>query len=162
MLWLSCPSIVNEIFIWTTDPLLKRGRPSTKIPTFAYMWYNLLSLVVGGSMGILSRYGVVLWLGRQHWLGFPASTFTVNMVGSLLIGFLWGWLDVPQMPDTLKNFLFVGFLGGFTTFSTFALEVMQRFQSGDLKAALLYVLLSNVLGVLMAFAGLWLGTRLHG
>ncbi len=125
------------------------------------MWYNILSLIVGGSLGVLGRYGVVHWMGNQHWLGFPASTFTVNMVGSLLIGFLWGWLDVPQMPDTLKNFLFVGFLGGFTTFSAFALEMMQRFQAGDIKAALLYVLLSNVLGVLLAFGGLWLGARLH-
>jgi CrcB protein len=126
-----------------------------------HMWYNILSLIVGGSLGILGRYGVLHWMGNQQWLGFPASTFTVNMVGSLLIGFLWGWLDVPQVPETLKNFLFVGFLGGFTTFSSFAIEMMQRIQVGDIKSALLYALLSNVLGVLFAFGGLWLGARLH-
>ncbi|CAN5174477.1 fluoride efflux transporter CrcB [soil metagenome] len=121
------------------------------------MWLNLVSVVLGGSIGVLSRYGAVLWLGRQQWMGMPASTFTVNMVGSLLIGFLWGWLDVPQLNEATKNFLFIGFLGGFTTFSSLTLEVMQRFQSGDIKSALLYVLLSNMLGVLLAFGGMWVG-----
>ena len=126
------------------------------------MWYNLLSLLLGGSLGILGRYGAVLWLGRIQWMGIPASTFTVNMVGSLFIGFLWGWLDVPQLSDAAKNFLFVGFLGGFTTFSSLTLEVVQRFQTGDIKSAVLYVLLTNILGVLLAFLGLWLGGKLHG
>jgi len=125
------------------------------------MWLNLLTVVVGGSLGVLGRYGAILWLGRQQWAGIPLSTFTVNMVGSLLIGFLWGWLDVPQLNDTAKSFLFIGFLGGFTTFSSFSLEVMQQFQAGDVKSALLYALLSNVLGVLLAFGGLWLGGALR-
>ncbi len=123
---------------------------------------NLLSLLIGGTLGILGRYGALLWLGRSEWMGMPLGTFTVNMLGSLLIGLLWGALDVPQLSDAAKNFLFIGLLGGFTTFSSLALEVMQRFQAGDVKSAMLYMLLTNVLGVLLVFVGFWLGAKLQG
>ena len=125
------------------------------------MWLNLLWLVVGGSWGIIGRYGAVLLLGKQQLAGFPASTFAVNMLGSLVIGFLWSWLDDPHMTEATRNLLFVGFLGGFTTFSSYALEVMQLYQSGDIRSALLYVLASNLLGIALAFVGFWMGSKVY-
>ncbi len=83
------------------------------------------------------------------------------MLGSMVIGLLWGWLDVPQLSDATKNLLFVGFLGGFTTFSSFSLEVAQRFQDGDIKSALLYVVISNLFGVLLVLLGMWVGNFLR-
>ena len=86
-------------------------------------------------------------MAGQTLLGFPAGTFTVNAAGSLLIGIL---LEATS-SETLGWLLIVGFCVEFTTFSTFSLETVGLIKSGRIVLALVYVLLSTVLGVLACF-----------
>ena len=109
---------------------------------------ELLAVGCGGAAGSIVRYllsgGI---MAGQTLLGFPAGTFTVNAAGSLLIGIL---LEATS-SETLGWLLIVGFCGGFTTFSTFSLETVGLIKSGHIVLALVYVILSTVLGVLACF-----------
>ena len=109
---------------------------------------ELLAVGCGGAAGSIVRYllsgGI---MAGKTLLGFPAGTFTVNAAGSLLIGIL---LEATS-SETLGWLLIVGFCGGFTTFSTFSLETVGLIKSGHIVLALVYVLLSTVLGVLACF-----------
>src|SRR6185436_3835939 len=84
---------------------------------------------------------------------FPVGTLGVNLSGSLVIGFLGGWFLSHPVANNLTLFLMVGILGGFTTFSSFALENLILIREGHYKAALAYVLASNTLGIGLAAAG---------
>lgn len=114
---------------------------------------NLIYLALGGVIGTLARYACTA--GMQSWLGytFPYGTLTVNMIGSLLIGMVLGATEHFAMAPQWRLFLFVGLFGSFTTFSSFTLETMNLIRAGDLKAAFIYVLASNVLGLIMVFGG---------
>jgi fluoride exporter len=114
---------------------------------------RILLIGIGGAIGAILRY-IVSGLDYKYSNGiFPVSTLVVNLAGSLIIGFLWGLFEVAAVSPSLRMFLFIGILGGFTTFSTFALENFNFIRDGELNIALLNILLSNVLGVLLVFAG---------
>ena len=109
---------------------------------------EIVAVGIGGALGSMSRYLVsYVWLVEQSLLGFPAGTFTVNAAGSLLMGFLLEILGA----GTASWLLSVGFCGGFTTFSTFALETTGLLQSGRYLPAALYVLLSLGLSLSAVF-----------
>jgi CrcB protein len=112
-------------------------------------------ILVGGAIGSLLRYVIVDFIASKNTTVFPVGTFTVNIVGSLLIGFLFGLfsLNGELLDDKIKFLIFVGFLGGFTTFSSFALENMKLLNDGLFSSALFYVLLSNIIGIGIAFVG---------
>jgi CrcB protein len=78
---------------------------------------------------------------------------SVNVLGSFIIGILWGFAEQTTMSVNLRVLLFTGFLGGFTTFSTFALETLNLMRDGEYKFALLSFLGNNVLGIIFAFLG---------
>ena len=113
-----------------------------------------LAIAAGGAIGALLRYwastGVHAWLGR----GFPYGTLFVNVLGSLLMGFLFVWLiDRMATGPALRAFLLIGVLGAFTTFSTFSMETLNLMESGQFGKALLNVVASVVVCVAAAGAG---------
>jgi CrcB protein len=114
-----------------------------------------VAIAVGGSLGAVSRY----WMSTStyQWLGFgfPWGTLAVNLLGSLTMGFLSELLvDRIHVSDEIRIGLLAGFLGSFTTFSTFAIDVLQLGSNQSEVKAILYILLSVLLCVLGALAGL--------
>lgn len=116
---------------------------------------KLIWIVVGGGLGAGGRY----LLSGAEWLklesGFPMGTFVVNVLGCFIIGLLWQAL---AQNEVLSPLLIIGFLGGFTTFSSFGLESLQLFEAKKINTLLAYVLLSNIVGLLLVYLGYKLGT----
>lgn len=114
---------------------------------------RLFFIVLGGAIGTLIRY-IVSGLDYKFSNGvFPISTLVVNLAGSLAIGFLWGVFERSTISPTMRMFVFIGVLGGFTTFSTFTLENFNLIRDGEFKIALINVVASNVLGIALVFVG---------
>lgn len=114
-----------------------------------------LALALGGSLGAMSRYWMASSTYRWLGLGFPYGTLAVNLLGSLAIGFLWVLLTSRfEVSDELRHGVLVGFLGSFTTFSTFALDVLHLTSGDEVLKAILYIVLSVLLCILGAWAGL--------
>ncbi|HNW87364.1 MAG TPA: fluoride efflux transporter CrcB [Candidatus Limiplasma sp.] len=108
---------------------------------------------LGGFIGSVCRYFLSL-LPYSEKTGFPVITLAINVLGALLIGILAGLsMRVQGIDPRLLTFLRVGFCGGFTTFSTFALEISGLMDAGRGWAGAGYVILSLVLGVAAVFAG---------
>jgi CrcB protein len=119
-----------------------------------------LSLAFGGALGACMRYGVATWVVRTFPHSLSLGTLAVNIVGSFCIGIAFVLLhEKTHLPLSVKPFLVTGFLGAFTTFSTFSLETLNHLLDGQYLHALSYVLLSVVLCVFATFIGIAL-TRL--
>jgi len=114
---------------------------------------SIIFIMVGGGLGAVFRHSVFLLVQNSLGAAFPYGTMSVNLIGSFLIGLMWCLLEGAKISPELRFFIFTGFLGGFTTFSTFARETTQLFKVGEWKTALLYASASNILGVLLVFAG---------
>ena len=117
---------------------------------------GFLAVAAGGAIGASLRHGVGLLAVRHLPAGWPHGTFAVNLLGSLLMGLLIGWLALKAegLHQTTRLFLATGVLGGFTTFSAFSLETARMVESKAYTQAVLYAGSSVILGVLMVFAGL--------
>ena|SRR5688572_997746 len=111
---------------------------------------------LGGALGAMARYGVGVVVGHLWRNPFPLATLLINIVGSLAMGLLVGWLvrTLPPGQNEIRLFVAVGILGGFTTFSAFSLDVMTLIERGDVIPAVLYALGSVVLSVLALLLGL--------
>lgn len=118
----------------------------------------LLAIGLGGGIGALSRHFMAAWVTRQVGYGFPWGIMAVNVLGSLIMGFLVTYFahHFNTTPE-LRAFIVVGLLGGFTTFSTFSLDTALLIERGQLMEAAGYVIGSVVLAVGGLFAGIWLG-----
>lgn len=114
----------------------------------------LLLVGGGGASGAVLRYMIWSWLGVSQ-VGFPKATFIVNMVGSLLIGVLFALLT-EEKDHTTRLFAITGFLGGFTTFSSFTWESFMLFQEGKWKIALTYIVASNIAGLVFVLLGFFI------
>jgi len=113
-----------------------------------------LAIATGGALGALLRYWTSLAVHSKLGAGFPYGTLTVNVVGSLLMGFLYIWfVDRLAMGPAVRGFLFIGVLGAFTTFSTFSLETLNLIESGQPGKAMLNVVISVVVCVTAAGLG---------
>jgi len=115
----------------------------------------LIAIGFGGAVGSVARYLTMVAVG--HWFGmaFPYGTLAVNVVGSLAMGVLVELSALVWSPSPeLRALLTVGVLGGYTTFSTFSLDVAFLMQRGDTAAAAVYVVVSVLLSVGALFAGL--------
>ena len=117
------------------------------------MLKEIVLVGLGGGAGSILRYLTSVWLGGWNKTGFPWATFTVNMLGCLVIGMLIGLLVRQPEEQQLRLLLITGFCGGYTTFSTFASENLALIQSGQMLTVAAYVLSSTVLGVLLVATG---------
>jgi CrcB protein len=114
----------------------------------------LLIAGAGGFLGTCGRYAVSVWMKRWATSPFPWGTFTVNIVGCLLIGLLYGWVARhPQWPQSFSLLLITGFCGGFTTFSTFSDDFYLLLQQRQSLWAVVYPLSSLALGLAMVALG---------
>lgn len=116
-----------------------------------------LFVFLGAGLGGAFRHGVNVLALRLFGSGFPSGTLTVNIVGSLVMGLLIGWFaHKADLGQSWRLFLTTGILGGFTTFSTFSLDVAVLYERGEVVAAAIYAALSVVLAISGLFAGLYI------
>lgn len=115
-----------------------------------------LLIFLGGGLGSAMRYGVSKLYGQLE-NPFPLGTFTVNIVGSLIIGLILG-ISIRNAAINQNTLLFLvtGFCGGFTTFSAFSYENYSLLKAGDYLNFGIYTATSLVLGILFVFIGIWL------
>ncbi|MBV2131185.1 fluoride efflux transporter CrcB [Pseudomonas sp. MAP12] len=114
-----------------------------------------VAVAMGGAAGTVLRFVTSNWI-NAHWpQHFYTATLAVNLVGCLLIGYLYGmFLIRPEVPLLLRAGLIVGFLGGLTTFSSFSLDTLRLLESGQAPLALIYATASVLGGLLATWAGL--------
>jgi fluoride exporter len=117
---------------------------------------KVLAVALGGSIGAILRYLIFIFFQRTHNQSFPWSTLLINLAGSFLIGFLWGFFDKIYVSPGVRLFLFVGILGSFTTFSTFAFDVFSLGRDGSIKYMFLYIFATNIFGIALAYGGYYL------
>lgn len=121
---------------------------------------KLMAVAFGGSIGAVLRYLVFFYFERFHKSIFPWPTLIVNLTGAFLIGLLWGYFERYYVSPGLRMFIFIGVLGSFTTFSTFAFDTLSLIHDGHYRNMLLYVFGSNILGFGLAFLGFYLTAEL--
>lgn len=114
-------------------------------------------VMLGGSLGAVSRFIVGTFVLKFHSSLFPLGTFLINVTGSFLIGLLMMFfLNRPSIHANWRLFLVTGILGGYTTFSSFEWETLMALRGGAGMAALLNITLSVGLGL----AGVWIGAAI--
>ncbi|MDA8212275.1 MAG: fluoride efflux transporter CrcB [Clostridia bacterium] len=116
---------------------------------------------LGGVFGALSRYGLSKWVG-QRWRGdFPLATFLINITGSFVMGLLYVLFSRASAELVfLKHLTTTGFLGAYTTYSTFSYEIIGLIEDGEKSTAVKYFLTSIIVGLVSAYAGIVLAGQL--
>lgn len=122
---------------------------------------NLLLVMIGGSLGAASRYGINLLSVRLWGSHFPYGTLVVNLSGCLLIGVAFGLAGKSNLMNPSARMFFVtGFLGALTTFSSYAVETVGAAGAGSFQVAAVNILVNNILGLALVIAGMWLSRYL--
>jgi fluoride exporter len=108
-------------------------------------------IFIGAGTGGLLRYGV-----NRLMPVLPYNTFTVNVIGSFLMGVAMAYFMPKASSETVRLFLTTGILGGFTTFSAFSYDAYSLYLRGDLWQAVIYVLLSVIISLFALVLGVWI------
>jgi len=111
---------------------------------------------VGGFLGAIARYALGTYIGGRYGLRFPLGTFIINVSGSFLIGLILTLLARTTASGYWRYLIPIGFIGAYTTFSTFEYETLRAIQEGQLMTGFLNVALSLVVG----FIAVWVGAKL--
>lgn len=119
---------------------------------------TLLAVGVGGAIGAVARYAATDWVRRLAGDAFPWGTFTVNVVGSFILGFLLVWIQSMAPSNQARAFLSIGVLGSFTTFSTFSYETVELMRAGAVWRAGGYAAGSVAVAVAAVLVGAALGS----
>ena len=119
-----------------------------------------LLVALGGALGAVARVAVGSVFARRIGIAWPYGTLFINVTGCLAIGLFLAWSAGRELSPALRYFFPVGFVGAYTTFSTYEYETIALFGAGARSGAALYVLLSNGLGLAAGLLGIWLGRRI--
>ena len=115
-------------------------------------------VMLGGSLGALSRYSIGLLTAKAWGTQFPWGTLTVNLTGCFLIGLIFALAErVRLLTPDMRLLLITGFLGALTTFSSFSLETVNAGRAGLTLQPVVNILVNNMGGLALTFAGLWVG-----
>ena len=119
-----------------------------------------LAVALGGALGSMARYALSTWVFQISSHKFPYATLTVNVLGSFVMGILFVVIvERAALPQEMRSLLMIGFIGAFTTFSTFSLDALGLWQNGHLFMALIYTLATVILCLIAISSAIWL-TRL--
>jgi fluoride exporter len=113
----------------------------------------IVLVAFGGAIGSVFRYLIALWMKNLYAFEFPWHTFSVNIIGCLVIGFMFSITLENSSLDNIRLFVMVGILGGFTTYSSFGLETFDLFKQGKIILASTYILTTNIFGLAAVFCG---------
>lgn len=117
------------------------------------MVINAIMVAFGGFFGAITRYSISQWMKKRKPTSFPLATFIINLMGSFLLGLIYG-TETGGLPLLLLG---TGFMGAFTTFSTFKLENIQLIVNKKWTIQVIYLVLSYLLGISLAFLGVIIG-----
>jgi CrcB protein len=121
-----------------------------------FIRYTIL-VGLGGAVGAIARYWLTEFTHLFFERGFPLGTMAVNVIGSLLMGFLATFLLYKATHSSeLRSFLLIGMLGAFTTFSTFSLDTLNLLLTGKIAFAIINIILSIVLCIIAAGCGVYM------
>ncbi len=120
---------------------------------------KILLVMVGGSIGALSRYAVSLWAAKLLGTRFPWGTLAVNLSGCFLIGLAFAWAErgLGIMNPSMRLFFVTGYLGALTTFSTYGMETVNSLREGTYLVAASNFFANNIIGAALVFLGLLVG-----
>jgi len=125
------------------------------------MVWTFLQVAIGGAVGAVLRYASVLFATRSFGGSFPIGTLSVNVIGSLIMGFLVIFLTQKNWMN-LSPLLLIGVLGGFTTFSAFSLDTYNLFSAGEISGTIYYLFFSVFLSIVALLLGIYLARYFVG
>jgi fluoride exporter len=123
--------------------------------------YKIVLLMVTGAVGTLARYGLQGVVQKASDSSFPWGTLAVNLIGCFIFGFIWALAEDKLLlrPEN-RSIILIGFLGSFTTFSSFVFETSEYLRDSQWALAICNIAAQNILGIVVFFAGLFLGRLL--
>jgi CrcB protein len=116
---------------------------------------QVLFIALGGSLGAVARYGVSSYVSTTVHEIFPWGTLIVNLSGSFLLGVVIELFEHTILPPNLRSLITIGFLGAYTTFSTYSMETVNLLRDGEVRLVTTNFLLSNVLACLLFILGIY-------
>ena len=119
-----------------------------------------IAVAVGGALGSIARYALSPWIFDISSHKFPYATLAVNVLGSFFMGILFVIIvEKAALPTEMRSLLMIGFIGAFTTFSTFSLDALGLWQNGHIFMSVVYMLATVILCLIAISSAIWL-TRL--